>query len=132
MKTRSIVWTTLVWTTVALAACGVSEGKFQDQYVAKSCEALESCADASGTGVSISFGSQSECETFLGPFVSLATAGCDFDPAAASDCLADLDEPDCDAVNSGGAAASSCEAVYSGDGCGWATDGSSSSSSTSG
>jgi hypothetical protein len=104
---------------IAAAGCGLSEKEFKDRYVESACAASIDCAEE-GTG--ITFGSQEECEAFLGPFLGLAVSGCDYDGAAAKDCLADLESPDCEVVNSGGSA-ESCNGVYSGDACAWGTTG---------
>ncbi|MEZ4238221.1 MAG: hypothetical protein R3F59_19140 [Myxococcota bacterium] len=93
-------------------ACGYSEKKFKDDYLSSYCAANVECADA-GTG--IFFTDASECEAFLGAFFGLGNLGCDYDPASAKDCVADLDAADCSELNS----LSSCNAVYSGDTCGW-------------
>ena len=106
---------------VFAVGCGYSEGKFKDDYLDAYCGMSESCAE--GTGVSISFGSADECKTFLGAFFSLGTAGCDYDPVAAKDCVDELGAASCDGLATGDGTPS-CDAVYSGDACGWASTGS--------
>ncbi|MFT4625885.1 MAG: hypothetical protein ACI8PZ_004556 [Myxococcota bacterium] len=103
-----------------LVACGVSEKKFENEYVAKSCELLVDCAGESSSDF-LTFDSASECESFLGAFFSLGTSGCDYDGAAAKDCLAEIKDATCESGEP-----SACNKVYSGAACGFTSTTSSS------
>ena len=102
-----------------LVGCGgMSEEDFRAELVTRSCEATMACSEEQGTGVSFSFDSQEDCEAFMGGLLGPVVAGCDYDAAAAGDCLDETEALDCETVNSGGRAGA-CDAVYSGDGCEW-------------
>lgn len=107
-----------------LVACGVSEKKFENEYVAKSCELLVDCADENGSDF-LTFESASECESFLGAFFSLGTTGCDYDAGAAKDCLVELKDATCESGEP-----SACGQVYTGAACGFSSTTSTSSFSS--
>ena len=119
----------VMWMPVllGLAACGLSEDTFQDEYVGKTCDLLMECADDSATGVSLGFDSAADCEAFIGAFFALSVSGCDYDAKAAKDCLASLDEATCDSA--AGTDAAACAEVYEGS-CGWLSTSTSAPSTT--
>jgi hypothetical protein len=115
---------------LGLGACGISEDKFQEEYVGSTCELMMECPDESATGVSFGFDSAADCEAFIGAFFALSVGGCDYDAKAAKDCLASFDSMTCDASADTDAAV--CAEVYSGE-CDWfstSTSGPSTSMST--
>jgi hypothetical protein len=97
---------------LAVSACGYSEKKFKDDYLASYCAANVACADE-GTGVF--FTDEAECESFLGAFFGLGTAGCDYDPGAGQACVEALDAAECGDIDS----IPDCNTVYSGGACAW-------------
>ena len=99
--------------TLAMSACGYSEKKFKNDYLAAYCDQSVACAGEGGTG--LLFEDASECETFLGAFFGLGTAGCDYDSKAGKACIEEIDAAACDSLND----TPSCNDVYSGDACGW-------------
>ena len=96
---------------VLLAACGVSEERFKEQYASESCELLSSCDDDQ-----VAFADQADCEIFYGMLLDSTTASCDYSAEDASACLKAVQAASCDAAVAGVAA---CSSVYSGDGCAW-------------
>jgi hypothetical protein len=101
-----------------LAACGVSEEKFQDQYVAAYCENIvTTCADDASL---VLFETEDDCSTFISAFYTAAAdlEGCEYDKAAAKECLDAADAADCDSWMAGGPA--ECATVY-GSTCGGTT-----------
>ena len=115
---------------LGLGACGISEDKFQEEYIGKTCDLMMECSDESATGVTLGFDSAADCEAFIGAFFALSVSGCDFDAKAAKECLGSFDSATCDAV--AGTEAAVCAEVYSGE-CGWlstSTSGPSTSTST--
>ena len=108
------------WLLVGLVGCGVSEEDFQDEFITKSCEVIQDCGATTTTGLSITFESQADCESFYSSFLGLALSGCVYDEVAAAACLDDVSGATC-AVATNAAAISSCSDVYTGASCGWGT-----------
>jgi hypothetical protein len=104
---------------LVLVGCGgVDEESFREEFVQKSCEASMTCAEEAEGSASVSFESQEDCEAFLGGFMGPVVEGCDYDAAAAGDCLSEADKAECSDYEGGGRP-KACDAVYTGDGCEW-------------
>lgn len=92
----------LIGATVMLAACGLSEDKFAEDFETKFCDALTVC----GT----------ECpDTSDGEDGEDTTADCEFDKDKAQDCLDGLDaitEDDCDETTGFFTVPTACGEVY--------------------
>lgn len=105
-----------------LIACGVKEEKFQEEFAAKSCEALFECAvgeDSGSFGVGLFFETEADCVALYDFAFALGTGGCEYDKKAAKECLTALDDLSCDAAGDDASAGEACNEVYTGDGCGW-------------
>lgn len=105
-----------------LVACGVKEDKFQEEFGAKSCEALFECevgGDSGSFGAGFFFETEADCVAFYDFAFALGTGGCDYDKKAAKECLAEIDDLSCDASGDDASTTGACAEVYTGDGCGW-------------
>jgi hypothetical protein len=99
----------------SLAACGVSEDEFREQYRETICSLVMECQSDDDF---IVFDSQGDCELFLTLFTS-GTHGddCEYDKKQGKECLGDLVEASCETDT-----VPSCEDVFIGD-CGyWGAD----------
>lgn len=100
------------WVLLVLAACGMSEDKFQDRFSELSCEALFECTDDAVLEF-LPFDSVDSCMKYMGLAWSSIPDDCDYDPAAAKRCIKEVQDLSCDGDND---TPSACEDVY--DGCG--------------
>lgn len=74
-----------------LLACGVTEANFPDRYAAEACSRYEECYQAE---FEVMYDDAGECQDDLLGFLDYLEA-CDFDRAAAHDCLAEVRDAHC-------------------------------------
>lgn len=111
---------------VPLAACGVSEDDFQEEFSTAVCQTYVSCLDdaASDSGFSFSFfETEEECVQLYDLAFALGTSDCDYDKKAAKECLSEIEGATCDQLYSDDFG-TACAEVYTGDACGWGGSGS--------
>lgn len=90
-----------------LLACGVTEDNFPDRYAAETCARFEECFQAE---YELAYDDMGECTDEVVDILSFADS-CDFDAAAAADCLDEVRSADCaDLFDS--SASSGCNQVY--------------------
>lgn len=79
----------LIGAAVLLGACGISEDKFTEDFGSTFCEKTNECLEAEGLDTI-------DCDADTEDGEAAADVECDFDPAAAKDCLSELDAAECD------------------------------------